>query len=81
MTLLDQKVMQQKSQKLAKRAIIHTTMGDIAIKLFGLEAPKAVENFTVLSERGYYNGLLFHRVKKNFMIQTGDPNGNTEPIS
>jgi len=53
-----------------------TTMGTIKIKLFPEYAPKAVENFIKHSEDGYYNGLIFHRVIKEFMIQGGDPNGN-----
>ncbi|MEH7110668.1 peptidylprolyl isomerase [Bacillus sp. JJ1764] len=52
-----------------------TTMGAIKIKLFPEYAPKAVENFVKHSEEGYYNGLIFHRVIKDFMIQGGDPNG------
>ena len=56
-------------------AIMHTNMGDIKIKLFKNEAPKTVENFTTHSENGYYNGLIFHRVIKDFMIQGGDPTG------
>ena len=57
-------------------AILHTTAGDICIRLFPEGAPKTVENFTSLISEGYYDGLVFHRVKKNFMIQSGDPNGN-----
>lgn len=57
-------------------AIMSTSMGDIKVRLFPGIAPKAVENFTKLSEKGYYNGLIFHRVIKDFMIQGGDPNGN-----
>lgn len=53
-----------------------TSLGDIKIKLFPEYAPKAVENFVKHSEDGYYNGLLFHRVIKDFMIQGGDPNGD-----
>lgn len=56
-------------------AVMHTTMGDIKIKLFPEHAPKTVENFKTLSERGYYNGIIFHRVIKDFMIQGGDPTG------
>ncbi|OIK10267.1 peptidylprolyl isomerase [Bacillus sp. MUM 116] len=55
---------------------IETSMGNIKIKLFPEYAPKAVENFVKHSEKGYYDGLIFHRVIKNFMIQGGDPNGN-----
>jgi peptidylprolyl isomerase domain and WD repeat-containing protein 1 len=63
-------------RQLGRSAIIHTTMGDIHIKLFPDETPKTVENFTVHSRNGYYNGLIFHRVIKGFMIQTGDPLGD-----
>ncbi|TMS34756.1 hypothetical protein L596_002284 [Steinernema carpocapsae] len=62
-------------RKLTNKAIIHTSYGDITVELFPEECPKAVENFCTLARRGYYNGLLFHRVIKNFMIQTGDPTG------
>ncbi|MED3563240.1 peptidylprolyl isomerase [Bacillus xiapuensis] len=55
---------------------IETSMGNIKIKLFPEYAPKAVENFVKHSEKGYYDGLIFHRVIKDFMIQGGDPNGN-----
>lgn len=50
-------------------------MGDVHLRLFGKECPKTVENFCVHSKNGYYNGHLFHRVIKGFMIQTGDPTG------
>jgi peptidyl-prolyl cis-trans isomerase B (cyclophilin B) len=53
-----------------------TSMGTIKIKLFPEQAPKTVENFITHSENGYYDGLKFHRVIKDFMIQGGDPNGN-----
>lgn len=55
---------------------METSMGTIKIKLFPEYAPKAVENFVKHSEDGYYEGLIFHRVIKDFMIQGGDPNGN-----
>lgn len=55
--------------------IMHTSMGDIKIKMFPEYAPKAVENFLTHAKDGYYNGLKFHRVIKDFMIQGGDPNG------
>src|SRR4051794_19257206 len=55
---------------------METTMGTIKIKLFPEYAPKAVENFVKHSEEGYYDGLIFHRVIKDFMIQGGDPSGN-----
>ncbi len=56
-------------------AVMHTNMGDIKIKLFPTEAPKTVENFITHSKNGYYDGLIFHRVIKDFMIQGGDPDG------
>jgi len=61
------------SRRLAKSVVIYTSRGDIHIKLFGEECPKTVENFTVHCKNGYYNGIIFHRVIQNFMIQTGDP--------
>ncbi len=54
---------------------LETTQGTIEIKLMPDVAPKASENFEKLTEKGYYNGLIFHRVIKNFMIQGGDPTG------
>lgn len=54
-------------------AVLHTSMGDIRIRLFPDAAPKAVENFKGLINDGYYNGIVFHRVIDNFMIQGGDP--------
>lgn len=62
--------------RVAGTAILYTTMGDIHIKLFPKECPKTVENFVVHSRNGYYNGHIFHRVIKQFMVQTGDPMGN-----
>lgn len=56
-------------------AVIHTNMGDISVKLFPEYAPKTVENFTTHAKNGYYNGIIFHRVIKDFMIQGGDPTG------
>ena len=55
---------------------ITTTEGDITVKLFPKYAPLAVENFLTHAKEGYYNGLLFHRVINNFMIQTGYPKGD-----
>jgi peptidyl-prolyl cis-trans isomerase B (cyclophilin B) len=55
---------------------METSMGAIKIKLFPEYAPKAVENFVKHSQDGYYDGLIFHRVIKDFMIQGGDPKGN-----
>lgn len=59
-----------------KAAIIHTTMGDIHVRLFPEAAPKTVENFVTHARNGYYNGTIFHRVIRKFMIQGGDPLGD-----
>ncbi len=56
-------------------AVMKTNMGTIKIKLFPKHAPKTVENFVTHAKSGYYNGLIFHRVIKDFMIQGGDPTG------
>lgn len=56
-------------------AIIKTNMGTIEIELFADQTPKTVENFVGLAEKGYYNGIIFHRVIKDFMLQAGDPTG------
>lgn len=56
-------------------AVIETTMGNIKVKFLNEAAPKAVENFVTHSNNGYYNGIIFHRVIKGFMIQGGDPKG------
>ncbi|MBI2046475.1 MAG: peptidylprolyl isomerase [Parcubacteria group bacterium] len=58
---------------LAQSVIIKTNVGDIELALFTNKAPLTVENFVKLSEAGFYNGTLFHRVIKDFMIQSGDP--------
>ena len=57
-------------------AVITTTKGDIHVTLFPVEAPLTVANFVNLAQRGYYDGLKFHRVLANFMIQGGDPAGS-----
>lgn len=58
-----------------RTAVIQTNKGTIRFELFEDEAPKTTENFITLAQRGYYNGVIFHRVIKNFMIQGGDPTG------
>lgn len=58
-----------------KIAVIHTNMGDISVRLFADLVPNTVENFATHAENGYYNGIIFHRVIKDFMIQGGDPTG------
>ena len=57
-------------------AVIHTSKGDINLRLFADKAPVTVANFVNLAERGYYDGLTFHRVIPEFMIQGGCPNGS-----
>jgi len=54
---------------------LKTNEGDIQLKMFSKVAPLAVENFTTHAKDGYYDGLIFHRVIKDFMIQGGDPTG------
>lgn len=54
---------------------VNTTMGAITIKMFPEHAPKTVENFLTHAENGYYNGIIFHRIIEDFMIQGGDPTG------
>ena len=54
-------------------AVMHTTLGDISIRLFPAYTPKTVENFVTHAKDGYYNGITFHRVINDFMIQGGDP--------
>jgi len=57
-------------------AVIETEKGAIEVELLPKDAPKAVENFRLLAEHGYYDGLTFHRIVRGFMIQGGDPAGN-----
>src|SRR5258706_15509599 len=56
-------------------ATLHTNHGPIAVELFDDDAPKTVENFTKLARDGFYDGVVFHRVIPDFMIQGGDPTG------
>jgi peptidyl-prolyl cis-trans isomerase B (cyclophilin B) len=58
-----------------KVATIETSRGAIKVQLFGDKAPKTVQNFETLASKGFYNGLKFHRVIADFMIQTGCPQG------
>lgn len=64
------------TMELPRGAVIHTNKGDIWFKLFPDECPRTVENFTTHAKNGYYDGVIFHRVIKGFMLQTGDPLGN-----
>jgi cyclophilin family peptidyl-prolyl cis-trans isomerase len=59
-----------------KHATIQTDQGAIEIEFFEADAPRAVENFRLLAEHGYYDGLTFHRVVRGFMLQGGDPAGD-----
>ena len=59
-----------------RQAVIDTDKGAIEIQFLEADAPKAVENFRLLAEHGYYDGLTFHRIVRGFMIQGGDPAGN-----
>jgi cyclophilin family peptidyl-prolyl cis-trans isomerase len=56
-------------------AVFNTSMGNFKIKLFAVEAPKTVNNFVFLARQKYYDGIVFHRIIKAFMIQGGDPLG------
>lgn len=55
-------------------AVINTTQGSIEVELFHSAAPKTVANFVNLANSGFYNNVVFHRIVKGFVIQTGDPN-------
>ena len=57
-------------------AVIETDLGTIKFELLEDDSPKTAENFRLLAERGFYDGLIFHRTINGFMIQGGDPNGN-----
>ncbi|WP_342388618.1 peptidylprolyl isomerase [Salinicoccus bachuensis] len=57
------------------QAVIHTNHGDVKVKLLKDIAPKTVENFTTHAKNGYYDGQIFHRIIKDFMVQGGDPTG------
>jgi peptidyl-prolyl cis-trans isomerase-like 1 len=57
-------------------AVFQTNMGSFEIELYADKTPRTVENFTGLAEKGYYNGIIFHRVINGFMIQGGDPTGS-----
>ena len=61
-----------------KTAVINTSEGTIKVLLFPEYAPKAVENFILLAQSGYYNGMTFHRVVEDFMIQSGSPDGTSQ---
>ena len=58
-----------------RTAVIETNKGTIRVEMLEADAPKTTENFITLAQRGYYDGIIFHRVIKGFMIQGGDPTG------
>lgn len=64
-----------KDDKKTHMITIDTNYGKIVIETYDADAPNTVKNFVTLAEKGFYNGLTFHRVIKGFMIQGGDPNG------
>jgi len=66
---------QVNAEEKAPIVVLETTVGNIELKLYPKVAPLAVENFMTHAKNGYYNGLIFHRVIKGFMIQGGDPTG------
>jgi peptidylprolyl isomerase domain and WD repeat-containing protein 1 len=74
--VLGGKKKEEKKAESGTSAVLHTTYGDIHIRLFPDKAPKAVENFVTHSRNGYYNNTIFHRVIRKFMIQCGDPLGD-----
>ena len=69
---------QKETENMAERStvvVLETNQGNIEVRLFEDVAPKACENFKGLAAKGYYDGIIFHRVIKSFMIQGGDPTG------
>ncbi len=70
---LDQLMDLKNNEKLI--AAIETNMGTFEVELYARDVPKTVKNFIGLASKGYYNGVIFHRVIKDFMIQGGDPTG------
>lgn len=69
------------AEKTEKIAVLQTNLGTIEFKLFSEAAPRTVSNFEKLAGEGLYNGVKFHRVIKDFMIQTGDPNSKDDDLS
>ena len=63
-------------KSLPSEAVLHTSKGDVFLQLFPAECPRTVENFVGHAQNNYYNGTIFHRVIKGFMIQGGDPSGD-----
>ena len=68
------KVSEEEQPIVSHRLVMITSLGEIEFELYGKEAPMTVANFIGLSDSGFYNGILFHRVHPGFVIQAGDPN-------
>ena len=58
------------------RAVLKTSMGDITLEFLGDKAPRTIDNFVKLARKGFYDGLTFHRIVKDFMVQGGCPRGD-----
>lgn len=69
------KPMETEKKQVSYSVVLHTTAGDITIKLNDDQTPKTVQNFVDLAKKDFYNGVIFHRVIDGFMIQGGDPTG------
>ncbi|GMA51991.1 peptidyl-prolyl cis-trans isomerase [Alicyclobacillus contaminans] len=65
----------QLQEGIAYEAVVHTNKGDFTIELLSQQAPRTVNNFVFLAKEGYFDGVVFHRIIREFMIQTGDPTG------
>lgn len=63
-----------------RQVLLKTTVGDIEVELWSKEAPKACRNFVQLCMEGYYDGTIFHRVVKEFIVQGGDPDGDGNSV-
>jgi len=75
-TKTDKKMTEAEADSIKREImVIETTMGTIEVAMFRADAPKTVENFEQLAAKGYYDGIIFHRVIDKFMIQGGDPTG------
>lgn len=75
-SILSNKTPDQSPDKQTHMVTIETNYGTIVFETYDGDAPNTVKNFITLADKGFYNGLTFHRVIKGFMIQGGDPNGN-----
>jgi peptidylprolyl isomerase domain and WD repeat-containing protein 1 len=68
----------EQAKVLPAAATLHTSLGDITLRLESELCPKTVENFTTHAQNGYYDGVIFHRIIKKFMLQTGTSSGRLE---